>query len=59
MIDPDVLHLLQVNGENHFIQGVRAYGVFDGHGVNGHHVSGMIKSNLPSTSLPMTSREPP
>lgn len=48
MIDPDILHILKFKGEGAFINGVVAYGVFDGHGVNGHFVSQMIKTNMPS-----------
>lgn len=49
MVDPEVLHLLQLNTtEPVFIRGIRAYGVFDGHGINGHHVSAQIRNTLPS-----------
>jgi hypothetical protein len=38
MVNPEQLHSLSVP-RNGFLDGVRAYGVFDGHGVNGHIVS--------------------
>ena len=47
MIDPHQLHQLSIP-ENKFIDGVKAYGVFDGHGINGHFVSQFIKNQLPS-----------
>ena len=38
MVDPEILHNITVLHKG-FLDGVRAYGVFDGHGVNGHIVS--------------------